>query len=150
MKKLALILSLLAFGAQAQTTATDPWVRGTVATQKATGMFVQLTSAQGGKLVAGSSPVAGRVEIHEMAVVDGVMRMREISALELPAGKAVELKPGSYHLMLMDLKAPLAKDSSLSLTLTFKDAKGVETKQQVSVPVATTMPNGHAHGDHKH
>lgn len=143
MKKLALILSLLAFGAQAQTTATDPWVRGTVATQKATGMFVQLTSAQGGKLVAGSSPVAGRVEIHEMAVVDGVMRMREISALELPAGKAVELKPGSYHLMLMDLKQPMKAGDIVPVTLviegTDKKRETVELKASVR-PLGQTKP----------
>ena len=54
----------------------------------------------------------------------------------------------SYHLMLMDLKAPLMKDSSVALTLTFKDAKGLESKQQVNVPVTTGMPQGH--GDHKH
>jgi copper(I)-binding protein len=143
MKKLALILSLLAFGAQAQTTATDPWVRGTVATQKATGMFVQLTSAQGGKLVSGSSPVAGRVEIHEMAVVDGVMRMREISALELPAGKAVELKPGSYHLMLMDLKQPMKAGDIVPVTLVIEGAdkkrETVELKASVR-PLGQTKP----------
>ncbi len=139
MKKLALILSLLAFGAQAQTTATDPWVRGTVATQKATGMFVQLTSAQGGKLVSGSSPVAGRVEIHEMAVVDGVMRMREISALELPAGKAVELKPGSYHLMLMDLKQPMKAGDIVPVTLVIE---GADKKRETLEIKASVRPLG--------
>jgi copper(I)-binding protein len=139
MKKLALILSLLAFGAQAQTTVTDPWVRGTVATQKATGMFVQLTSAQGGKLVSGSSPVAGRVEIHEMAVVDGVMRMREISALDLPAGKAVELKPGSYHLMLMDLKQPMKAGDIVPVTLVIE---GADKKRETLELKASVRPLG--------
>jgi len=75
-----------------------------------------------------------------------------LPALDLPANQAVELKPGSYHLMLMDLKAPLMKDSSVAMTLTFKNAKGVETKQQVSVPVNTGMPQMpvHNHGEHKH
>jgi copper(I)-binding protein len=139
MKKLALILSLLAFGAQAQTTVTDPWVRGTVATQKATGMFVQLTSAQGGKLVSGSSPVAGRVEIHEMAVVDGVMRMREISALELPAGKAVELKPGGYHVMLMDLKQPMKAGDIVPVTLVIE---GADKKRETLELKASVRPLG--------
>jgi copper(I)-binding protein len=89
-------------------------------------------------------------EVHEMKMEGSVMQMRAIPALDLPANKVVELKPGSYHLMLMDLKAPLMKDSSVALTLTFKDAKGVETKQQVSVPVTTGMPQGHGHADHKH
>jgi periplasmic copper chaperone A len=141
MKKLALMLSLWAFGAQAQTTITDPWVRGTVATQKATGLFVQLTSAQGGKLVAGSSPVAGRVEIHEMAVVDGVMRMREISSLELPAGKAVELKPGGYHLMLMDLKQPMKAGDMVPVTLVIE---GADKKRETLEVKASVRPLGQA------
>ena len=82
------------------------------------------------------------------------MKMRAVPTLALPAQQTVELSPGAYHLMLMDLKAPLTKDSSVALTLTFKDAKGVESKQQLSVPVSSGMPAGampgHAHGDHKH
>jgi copper(I)-binding protein len=65
--------------------------------------------------------------------------------LELPANQAVELKPGSYHLMLMDLKAPLMKDASVALTLTFKDAKGIESQQQISVPISTAMPGQMPH-----
>ena len=61
-------LAGLALAAQAQVTVKEPWVRGTVAGQKATGMFGQLSSAGGGKLVAAASPVAGIVEIHEMAM----------------------------------------------------------------------------------
>lgn len=136
--------------AVAQVKVESAWARATVQGQKATGAFMKLTAPQATRLVAVSTPVAGLAEIHEMKMEGSVMQMRAMPVLDLPANKPVELKPGSYHLMLMDLKAPLAKDSSLSLTLTFKDAKGVETKQQVSVPVATAMPNGHAHGDHKH
>ncbi len=139
-RKLMMVVSLsLCASAMAQTTATDPWVRGTVATQKSTGMFVQLTSAQGGKLVAGSSPVAGLVEIHEMAVVDGVMRMREISALELPAGKAVELKPGSYHLMLMDLKQPMKAGDIVPVTLVIE---GADKKRETLELKASVRPLG--------
>jgi copper(I)-binding protein len=139
-RNLMMVVSLsLCASAMAQTTATDPWVRGTVATQKATGMFVQLTSAQGGKLVAGSSPVAGRVEIHEMAVVDGVMRMREISALELPAGKAVELKPGGYHVMLMDLKQPMKAGDIVPVTLVIE---GADKKRETLELKASVRPLG--------
>jgi hypothetical protein len=70
--------------------------------------------------------------------MDGnVMKMRAMPELDLPAGKAVELKPGGYHIMLMDLKAPLAKDTQLPLTLVFKDAKGEERRMELQVPVAT-------------
>jgi copper(I)-binding protein len=134
--------------ALAQVKVEGGWARATVQGQKATGAFMKLTAPQATRLVAVSSPVAGVAEVHEMKMDGSVMQMRAIPALDLPANQAVELKPGSYHLMLMDLKAPLMKDSSVALTLTFKDAKGVETKQQVNVPVSTAMPQGHA--DHKH
>jgi len=137
---------------QAQVKVEGGWARATVQGQKATGAFMKLTAPQATRLVAVSTPVAGVAEVHEMKMDGSVMQMRAIPALDLPANKAVELKPGSYHLMLMDLKAPLMKDSSVALTLTFKDAKGVETKQQVSVPVSTGMPQGHdqGHGAHQH
>ncbi len=71
----------------------------------------------------------------------GVMKMAELKGgLDLPAGKAVELKPGGYHVMLMDLKAPLEKGSTVPVTLIFKDAKGAEVRQEVKLPVAMTPP----------
>lgn len=144
-----LLLSSLAL---AQVKVEGGWARATVQGQQATGAFMKLTAPQATRLVAVSTPVAGVAEIHEMKMEGSVMKMRAMPVLELPANQAVELKPGSYHVMLMDLKAPLMKDSSVALTLTFKDAKGVETKQQVSLPVTTGMPQGHEHGhaDHKH
>ena len=126
---------------------SQAWIRPAVKGQSGTGGFMRLISTQGVTLEGFESPVA-KAELHEMSMDGNVMRMRPIHALTLPAGRPVDLKPGSYHLMLMDLKAPLMKDSSVALTLTFKDAKGVETKQQVSLPVTTGMPQGH--GDHKH
>ena len=105
---LALVVSTIATTVCAQTTAADPWVRGTVAQQKATGLFVELTSAQGGRLVSASSPVATAVEVHEMAMNSNVMTMRALpDGLPLPAGKRVALKPGGHHLMLLGLKQPL-------------------------------------------
>ena len=146
------LLAAMAFvsvAASAQTTVKDAWVRGTVAPQKATGAFMQITSATGGKLVSASSPAAGVVEIHEMAMEGNTMKMRAVPAVDLPAGKAVDLKPGGYHVMLMDLKAPLAADSTVPLTLTFKDAKGVESKLELKVPVSAKAPmQGMA--EHKH
>lgn len=148
------LAALLSSAAWAQTAVKvdGGWARATVQGQKATGAFMKLTAPQATRLVAVSTPVAGVAEIHEMKMDGNVMKMRAIAGLDLPANQAVELKPGSYHLMLMDLKAPLMKDSSVALILTFKDAKGVETKQQVSVPVNTGIPQaaGHQHADHKH
>jgi hypothetical protein len=139
-------------GAWAQVTVKDPWVRGTVAQQKATGMFAHITSTNGGKLVAGSSPVAGVVEIHEMSMQGDVMKMRAIpGGLELPAGKAVELKPGGYHVMLMELKQQLKEGETVPITLVIegKDGKreNVEVKALVkalATPAAASM-QGHKH-----
>ena len=159
---LKLSACLLAAALSGYVTAQTPvkvesaWARATVQGQKATGAFMKLTAPQATRLVAVTTPVAGVAEIHEMKMDGGVMKMRAMPALDLPANQPVELKPGGYHLMLMDLKAPLAKDGSIALTLTFKDAKGVESKQLVNVPVTTGMPQGqmpghsHGHGDHKH
>jgi hypothetical protein len=130
----------LSLAAQAQTTVKDPWVRATVAGQKASGMFGQLSSATGGRLVAASSPVAGIVEIHEMSMDGTTMKMRAIPALDLPAGKAVALKPGGYHVMLMDLKQPLKAGETVPLTLVVEGAGGqresVEVKAVVRSPDA--------------
>jgi periplasmic copper chaperone A len=118
------------------------WARASVQGQKGTGAFMRLTAKEGLKLVGAASPAAGVTEVHEMKMEGDVMKMRALPALDLPAGKTVELKPGGYHVMLMDLKAPLMKDSSVPLTLTFKDAKGVESKLVLNVPVAAVAPSG--------
>ena len=83
------------------------WVRGTVAGQTTSGAFMELKSAGGAVLVGAESPAAGAVEIHEMNMDGNVMRMRAVPRIDLPAGKSVELKPGGYHVMLMQLKQPL-------------------------------------------
>ena len=152
LRSLLLVIALGSASTWAQVKVEQAWARATVQGQKATGAFMKITAPQNTRLVAVSTPVAGVAEIHEMKMDGGVMTMRAMPGLDLPAHQAVELKPGGYHLMLMDLKAPLAKDSSIALTLTFKDAKGVENKQQVNVPVATGMPQGgmSGHGDHQH
>ena len=143
---------LLVLGTAAWAQAVDvqgAWARATVQGQKATGAFMKLTAKEGAKLVSASSPVAGVVEVHVMKMEGDVMKMRAVQGgLELPAGKAVELKPGGYHVMLMDLKTPLVKDTSVPLTLVFKDAKGVETKTELKLPVATAAPGGAAAMDH--
>ena len=150
--------ALLAGAAQAQTAAPvaaeGAWARASVQGQKATGAFMRLTANEATRLVRAESPAAGVTEVHEMKMDGDVMKMRAIPALDLPAGKTVELKPGGYHVMLLDLKAPLAKDTAVPLTLVFQDAKGAESKLNLSVPVATTPPGGaapagHGHG-HKH
>jgi len=137
-------LSLCAV-AHAQVKVTDAWVRGTVAQQKASGAFMQITSPQGGKLLEVSSPVAGVAEIHEMAMQGDMMRMRAVPALELPAGKAVELKPGGYHVMLMDLKQQLKPGDSVPLTLVVEGKDGKRETVNVKVPVRALADGAHKH-----
>ena len=156
MKKVlsALSLSLLASLAHAQVNVKDAWVRATVAQQKATGAFMMLESKQEAKLVAAQSPVAGVVEVHEMAMDGGVMKMRPIPFLALPAGKAVELKPGGYHVMLMDLKAQVKDGDMVPVTLLVegKDGKrqNIEVKAPARVMAQPAMKHEHGHGAHKH
>jgi periplasmic copper chaperone A len=135
----ALSLLLSTFVAAAQTTVKDAWVRSTVPQQMATGLYAQITSAKGGKLVAVSSPVAGVVEVHEMTMDGNVMKMRAVPALALPAGKTVELKPGGYHVMLMDLKQTLKPGDSVPVTLVIESAD--KTREAVEIKAAArAMP----------
>ena len=119
MKQL-IITGLLAITvtAWAQTTVKveDAWVRGTVATQKATGAFMRLTPSANARLVEAKSPVAGVVEIHEMTLEKDIMKMRQIPGLDLAADRTMELKPGGYHVMLMDLKQPLKGGEQVPIT----------------------------------
>ncbi|MES2953892.1 MAG: copper chaperone PCu(A)C [Pseudomonadota bacterium] len=147
-------LALASAFAQAQTLEVkDAWVRTAVPGQSGTGAFMAITAKDGAKLVGASSPVAGVAEVHEMKMEGDVMRMRAVPALDLPAGKTVQLKPGGYHVMLMELKQALPKGSTVPLTLTFRDARGQERKLELKLPVAATAPGaampGHA-GGHKH
>ncbi|MDO8178033.1 MAG: copper chaperone PCu(A)C [Undibacterium sp.] len=128
MKKnlLATLLALcLSSMAQAQVTVKDAWVRATVAQQKATGAFMQIHSAKDTRLIEVRSSAAAVVELHKMELVDNVMKMRAIDALDLTAGKTVELKPGGYHVMLMELKAQVKEGDiiPLSLVIEGKDKK---------------------------
>lgn len=127
---------LCAASAAAQTSVKDAWIRGTVAQQGATGMFASITSAPGGRLVAASSPAAAIVEIHEMSMHGNVMKMRALDqGLELPAGKAVELKPGGFHVMMMGLKKPLKAGESVAVTLVIEGADKKRETLELKVPV---------------
>ncbi|GMV02639.1 MAG: copper chaperone PCu(A)C [Burkholderiaceae bacterium] len=150
MKRLltASILSLLLAGtAFAQVTVSDPWVRATVAAQKASGAFMTLTATRDTRLVAARSPVAGVVEIHTMALENNVMRMRAIDALALPAGKAVKLESGGYHLMLMQLKGPLTAGETVSLELVFEHSDQSRETVRINAEVRA-LTSGH--GTMKH
>jgi periplasmic copper chaperone A len=124
------------------------WARASVQGQSGTGAFMRLTAREPLRLVGVSSPAAGVAEVHEMRMEGDVMRMRAIPALELPVGKPVELKPGGYHLMLMELKAPLKPGTEVAVTLLLRDSRGDPRQLELSVPVRIAAPSGGA--PHKH
>ncbi len=142
---------LLQVQAPAVVKVEQAWVRPSVPGQQGTGGYMTLTAREAQRLVGAASPVAGVAEIHEMKMDGDVMTMKPVAALDLPAGKTVELKPGGLHLMLMDLKQPLAAGSSVPLTLVFKDSRGVERRVETQLQVGHAAPGGSAASPgHKH
>lgn len=161
---LAVTLLSLVGTAWSQVTVSNAWVRATVPGQQATGMFANLTAKHDSTLVSASSPVAATVEVHEMKMEGDVMKMRAVASLPLPAGQAVSLKPGSYHVMLMGLKKPLPDGSTVPVKLVVEDAQKKQSTIDVKVPVKKMGPapggehaghdhgqgHGHGHGGHQH
>ena len=117
-----------------------PYARSTAAGQAMSSAYLSLKNAgKGDKLLSVSTPVASVVEMHSMSMDGNVMRMRQIDAIDLPAGQVVELKPGGLHLMLMGLKQPLATGSQFEMTLVFEQAGPVKVQVQVAAPGGAAM-----------
>ncbi len=152
MKKLVLaaILAMSAV-AHAQVEVSDVWVRATVPQQRATGVFMNLTAKQDARLVAAESPAADVVEVHEMKMEGEVMKMRAIDALPLPAGQAVALKPGGYHVMLIDLKAQIKEGDVVPVTLVIENAAGQQERIELQAPARPlATPAGGGAMQHRH
>ena len=112
----------------------QPWTRATPPTAESGGgyLVVKNTGTTPDRLIAVKSPVADKVEIHEMKMDGNIMRMREVEkGIEIPPGTTVELKPGGFHVMFMGLKAPFAKDAKVPLTLVFEKAGSVDVELAV-------------------
>jgi VCBS repeat-containing protein len=137
--------SLLSTQAFAQVSVIDPWVRATVPAQKASGAFMGLKSAKAARLVAASTPVAGKVEIHQMEMQGSTMRMHAVDGIDLPAGKDVNLASGGYHIMLLDLKRQLKDGEQVPLTLTVQGADGKRENVEVTAPVKPLGYSGKGH-----
>ena len=152
LKQLITAICLLsAASAHAQVDVTDPWARATGKGQKATGVFMNLTAKKATRLVGVKSELTPVAQVHEMKMDKDVMKMQSIKALDLPAGQTVSLKPGSYHVMLMDLKAPVAEGSHVVVTLMFEDAAGVKTQQEVhAVAKKSSMGSADKHKSGEH
>ena len=124
----------------------NAWARATVPGQKTGSVYVELTSAADTALVAAGSPVAARAELHSMTMEGGVMRMRALPRVELPAGKTVKLAPGGMHVMLVDLKQPLKAGEKIPVTLSLQSPGTSPTTLRLDVPVrAAEAAAEHAH-----
>ena len=151
---LAISLSLggtaLAHDYKAGTLRIDhPWSRATPGGAKVGGgyLVIENSGTAADRLISVSAPaIAGRSEIHEMAVTNGVMTMRPLdNGIAIPAGGKVEFKPGGYHIMFMELKQPLKQDERIKSTLTFEKAGTVEVEFKIEAIGARGSTDHDAH-----
>ena len=129
---------------------TQAWSRQTPSGAKVAGGYLTIENkgAAADRLVGGSGDIAGRVEIHEMAMDGGVMTMRPVEkGIVIDPGKTVKLAPGGHHLMLMDLKAPLKQGDRVPVTLQFEKAGKVNISLDVQ-GVGAKAPAGGDHSGH--
>jgi periplasmic copper chaperone A len=112
---------------------SDPFARATPPGARIAGAFMSIRNqgAIADRLLGATSPVAGVVQIHEMALDGGIMRMHAVNGIELKPGATVDLRPGGYHIMLEDLKLPLKQGDQIPLLLTFEKAGALEVKVSV-------------------
>ena len=123
-----------------------PYARVTAAGQPTGGGYLKLDNkGRDDKLLSARAAVSARVELHSMSMEGDVMRMQQVDAIALPSGKAVELKPGGFHLMFVGLKAPLKAGDKFPMTLKFEKAGEVEVTVNVELPRSAAAASGHAH-----
>lgn len=121
--------------AQAEVKLTDAWVRASNPGQSVGAAYVTLSSAQDVTLVYVETERAGSVEMHSMTMQNGIMKMRSMETLPVPAGKLVKLAPGGLHLMLFELPTPFKTGEQVKFRLCFKDKQGKITDQFITMPV---------------
>jgi copper(I)-binding protein len=145
-------LAAMAAQAQASVQVLDPWARPTSPGQPVAGGFLRIVGGTAAdRLLSASAEVSDRVELHTMRMDGVVMRMRQVDAIDVPAGQTVELKPGGLHLMFMGLKAPLQAGTRFPVTLRFERAGEVRVTLVVERRSSAMDPHqGHSMGGHKH
>jgi copper(I)-binding protein len=134
MRIVAAVLMGVVMPAVAGVTVKDAWVRGTVPGQDTTGAFMTVTSSEDAKLVEASSPIAKMTEIHQTMLMNGVNHMHPVEGIALPAGKAVKLESGGYHMMLMGLSKPVGAGQKVPITLVV-ETKGRKSRVEVQADV---------------
>ncbi len=145
-------LSALLFSLPVQAkdvTVSDAWSRATASGQENGMVQAIITSKKEAKLIGASSKACQSVELHSMVTEGGMMKMRQVEAIELPAGQAVDLGAQGYHLMLIGLKKPLQEGKKVAVELKLRDASGKEKKVKMNATVRSMtgakpqMPHGH-------
>ncbi len=128
------------------------WIRATAPGQDQAGADLSITSKQSVTLIGASSPACKAVQLHTMTSENGMMRMREVKAIELPAGKRVNLRKSGYHLMMVGLKAPLKEGEMVPFTLSIKVDKHRVVKVETTAEVKSlTATEAESHDDeHMH
>ena len=126
------------------------WVRPTVAGQAVAAAYMDITARESARLIAVRSPISPSVQIHLMQMDGDIMRMREVPSLDLPKNRAVSLKPGGYHLMLMKLKKPIQAGDKIPLTLIVetngkREKVSVEAIAQKNTADEASHHHGHTH-----
>lgn len=153
MKKLiwAAAALVLAMPAHASDIAVkNAWARATAPGQKVGAVYLEITSATAARLVKADSPAAATVELHAMAMKNGVMEMRRLDGLELQAGKTASLAPGGNHIMLIGLKKPLKEGDKIAVTLTVEKAPKVQEKLEVTAEVKSMVTGMSGAMQHHH
>ena len=141
--------SATAFAQAGAIKVEKPYARATAPGAAVGGGYATITNggSAADRLVAASSPVSARMELHEMAMENNVMKMREVKGMDVPAGGKLELKPGGYHLMFMELNQPLKEGSKVPVTLKFEKAGEVKVELDVQGMAAGAAKG---HGGMKH
>lgn len=127
---------------------TNAWAKATVAGQKVAGAYLEITAPMDGRLTGVSSPVAKSAEIHSMKMENGVMKMRQLKAIDLPAGTMVKLEPGGLHVMLFDLEKPLRAGQKVPLVLVVELPNNIRREVNVTAIVKAGGEEGAGHEHH--
>ena len=126
----------------------EPWAKATVPGQKVGGVYMKIVARENLRLTGVKSAVAETAEVHQMKMENGMMRMRAVPILELPAGKTVKLEPGGYHIMLFDIRQSLVAGQKLKLELTVEDAS--KHQHRVAVEAVVRDRDAGPAGGHDH
>jgi periplasmic copper chaperone A len=137
-----------AAGAERPIEIVDPWSRATPPSARTGVIYLGLRNngSEADRLVGVAADVAQRLELHEASMADGVMRMRPVEAIDLPAGGETRLEPGGFHIMLVELHRPLVEGESIALRLELENAGNLA----VEVPILGLGSRGPAPGAHGH